>query len=90
MTQAPGWGEGWSKSAPRLPARQCPDARPVAALAEELEDSGRTAVLVLVDGQPLGVLGIADRLRPDVASLATFTDAAAILLTGDTPGPPGT
>ncbi|WP_037885434.1 heavy metal translocating P-type ATPase, partial [Streptomyces viridochromogenes] len=43
------------------------DASPVAALVEELEHSGRTAVLVLVDATPAGVLGIADRLRPDAA-----------------------
>ncbi|MEU3383200.1 heavy metal translocating P-type ATPase, partial [Streptomyces caelestis] len=36
----------------------------VTAVAEELEESGRTAVLVLVDGAPAGLLGIADRLRP--------------------------
>ncbi|HSX96117.1 MAG TPA: heavy metal translocating P-type ATPase, partial [Streptomyces sp.] len=38
---------------------------PAHAVAEELEESGRTAVLVLVDTTPAGVLGLADRLRPD-------------------------
>ncbi|MEU3852924.1 heavy metal translocating P-type ATPase [Streptomyces sp. NPDC029554] len=55
--------------------------------AAELEASGRTAVLVVVDGVPAGLLGIADRLRPDaaatVASLARLTGAAPVLLTGD-------
>ncbi|MFF7769813.1 heavy metal translocating P-type ATPase [Streptomyces massasporeus] len=57
--------------------------------AAELEESGRTAVLVVVDGTPAGLLGIADRLRPDaaatVASLARLTGSAPVLLTGDNP-----
>ncbi|GAA2422957.1 heavy metal translocating P-type ATPase [Streptomyces coeruleofuscus] len=61
----------------------------VTAVAEELEESGRTAVLVLVDGAPAGLLGIADRLRPDaaatVAALTTLTGTAPVLLTGDNP-----
>ncbi|WP_079051960.1 heavy metal translocating P-type ATPase [Streptomyces regalis] len=65
------------------------DASPAATLAGELELSGRTAVLVVVDGASAGVLGIADRLRPDaaatVAALTTLTAAAPILLTGDNP-----
>ncbi|MEU2772261.1 heavy metal translocating P-type ATPase [Streptomyces sp. NPDC007162] len=54
-----------------------------------LENGGRTAVLVTVDGTPVGVLGVADRLRPDaavtVASLASLTGAAPLLVTGDNP-----
>lgn len=61
----------------------------VVALAEELEESGRTAVVVVVDGDPAGVLGIADRLRPDaaatVAALTALTGTAPALLTGDNP-----
>ncbi|MEU0991622.1 heavy metal translocating P-type ATPase [Streptomyces sp. NPDC005953] len=65
-------------------------AHPVAlAVAREVEDGGRTAVVVLRDGVPIGVLGISDRLRPDaaatVASLTALTGAAPILLTGDNP-----
>jgi P-type E1-E2 ATPase len=60
-----------------------------AAVAEELETGGRTAVLVQRDGTPIGVLGIADRLRPDaaatVATLTTLTGTAPMLLTGDNP-----
>jgi cation-transporting P-type ATPase J len=59
------------------------------AVAAELEDSGRTAVLIEVDGTPAGVLGIADRLRPDaaatVAALKSLTGTAPILVTGDNP-----
>ncbi len=61
----------------------------VADGAGELEESGRTAVLVTVDGAPAGLLGIADRLRPDaaatVAALTTLTGTAPTLLTGDNP-----
>jgi heavy metal translocating P-type ATPase len=60
-----------------------------AEVAAELENGGRTAVLVLRDGVPVGVLGIADRLRPDaaavVASLTSLTGRAPMLLTGDNP-----
>ncbi|MGW2893772.1 heavy metal translocating P-type ATPase [Streptomyces sp. NPDC001212] len=53
----------------------------------ELEDTGRTAVVVLRDGVPVGVLGIADRLRPDaaatVAALTRLTGRTPVLLTGD-------
>ncbi|MGO4747368.1 heavy metal translocating P-type ATPase [Streptomyces sp. 2MCAF27] len=62
---------------------------PAAALAERLEREGRTTVLVLVDGAPVGVLGIADRLRDEatatVASLAALTGTAPVLVTGDNP-----
>ncbi|MFC9424674.1 heavy metal translocating P-type ATPase [Streptomyces sp. NPDC056987] len=59
------------------------------AVVAELEDGGRTAVLVRCDGRPVGVLGIADRLRPGaaatVAALTTLTGTAPALLTGDNP-----
>ena len=42
----------------RRHGREAGGVRPRAA---ELEESGRTAVLVVVDGTPAGVLGIADR-----------------------------
>lgn len=60
-----------------------------AVLARELENSGRTAVLVTVDCAPVGLLAIADRLRADatatVASLTSLTGTAPVLLTGDNP-----
>ncbi|MGW0389978.1 heavy metal translocating P-type ATPase [Streptomyces sp. NPDC003042] len=53
----------------------------------ELEAGGSTAVLVLRDGVPAGVLGIADRLRPDAAAtvkaLHALTGTPPMLLTGD-------
>ncbi|GHG00463.1 heavy metal translocating P-type ATPase [Streptomyces filamentosus] len=58
-----------------------------ADVVSELEESGRTAVAVLCDGRPVGVLGVADRLRPDaaatVAALTRLTGRAPALLTGD-------
>ncbi|WP_407937840.1 heavy metal translocating P-type ATPase [Micromonospora viridifaciens] len=62
-------------------------ARTVAADAHA---AGRTAVVVLVDGTPAGVLALADRIRADapatVTALARLTGARSILLTGDNPG----
>ncbi|MGW5777944.1 HAD-IC family P-type ATPase [Streptomyces sp. NPDC003863] len=62
---------------------------PGAALAAALEEGGRTAVVVTVDGRPAGVLGIADRLRPEAAlatrALAELTGRAPVLVTGDNP-----
>ncbi|MFH8385034.1 heavy metal translocating P-type ATPase [Kitasatospora sp. NPDC018058] len=59
------------------------------AAVAELEERGRTAVLVEADGVPVGVLGIADRLRPDaaptVSALTALTGRAPTLLTGDNP-----
>ncbi|MET9725903.1 heavy metal translocating P-type ATPase [Streptomyces zaomyceticus] len=60
-----------------------------ATVSAALEAEGRTAVLVKVNGVPAGVLGIADRLRPDatatVAALTRLTGTAPTLLTGDNP-----
>lgn len=53
----------------------------------ELESGGHTAVVVLLDGEPAGVLGIADRVRQEAASavraLTGLTGSAPVLLTGD-------
>lgn len=63
--------------------------RQAEVMVAELEAAGRTAVAVLVDGAPAGVLGLADRLRPDaratVAALTALTGSTPILLTGDNP-----
>nr|WP_235215631.1 heavy metal translocating P-type ATPase [Phaeacidiphilus oryzae] len=60
----------------------------VAAAVGELEARGRTAVVVLRDGEPIGLLGISDRLRPDAAEAvagltALATAAPPMVLTGD-------
>ncbi|WP_377267384.1 heavy metal translocating P-type ATPase [Peterkaempfera sp. SMS 1(5)a] len=75
------------------PARLLADNDPVSAgaavVATGLEDGGRTAVLVLRDAVPVGVLGVADRLRPDaaaaVAALTARTGSTPMLVTGDNP-----
>ncbi len=63
------------------------DASRAHAVVQGLEDAGRTAVVVLINGAPAGVLGISDRLRPDaaatVAALTALTGRAPTLLTGD-------
>ncbi|MEU6684549.1 heavy metal translocating P-type ATPase [Streptomyces sp. NPDC046832] len=90
FTSAPGVGVtavvGGRTVAVGAPARLADDAVGPAA---ELEESGRTAVLVVVDGTPAGLLGVADRLRPDatatVAALTRLTGTAPVLLTGDNP-----
>ncbi|MFE1955009.1 MULTISPECIES: heavy metal translocating P-type ATPase [Streptomyces] len=63
--------------------------RPALDAAARLEEQGRTAVLVRLDGRPVGVLGVADRLRADAAAatrgLGLLTGTAPVLLTGDNP-----
>ncbi|WP_408899712.1 heavy metal translocating P-type ATPase (plasmid) [Nocardioides sp. R1-1] len=53
----------------------------------QLEEVGRTAVVVLVDRSPAGVLALADRVRADaretVARLTRLTGRTPVLLTGD-------
>ncbi|MEW2624869.1 heavy metal translocating P-type ATPase [Streptomyces sp. NPDC048106] len=70
------------------PARLGGDHSAPPAVAE-LEQEGRTAVLVTLDGTPAGVLGIADRLRAEgaatVAALTGLTGTGAVLVTGDNP-----
>ncbi|MFJ5270870.1 heavy metal translocating P-type ATPase [Streptomyces sp. NPDC088358] len=65
------------------------DAARAAEVVAGLEEGGRTAVLVLRDSAPVGVLGITDRLRPDaavtVAALTTLSGSAPMLVTGDNP-----
>jgi heavy metal translocating P-type ATPase len=59
----------------------------VADPVAELEAAGRTAIVVRVDGRPVGVLGIADRLRAGgadtVAAITELTGTTPLLLTGD-------
>ncbi|HEX4361433.1 MAG TPA: heavy metal translocating P-type ATPase [Pseudonocardia sp.] len=61
-----------------------------AQAADQLERAGKTAVAVLVDGDPVGLLALADRVRPDaaatVAALRTLTGHTPVLLSGDNPG----
>jgi P-type E1-E2 ATPase len=66
------------------------DPSDAAAVAvAEMEAAGQTAVVVRVDGTPVGVLGIADRLRDGsaatVAAITALTGTTPVLLTGDNP-----
>ncbi|MBR7833886.1 heavy metal translocating P-type ATPase [Actinospica durhamensis] len=58
-----------------------------AEVIAELEASGHTAALVRIDGEPVAVLGVADRLRAAaagaVARITAVTGTAPVLLTGD-------
>jgi heavy metal translocating P-type ATPase len=70
------------------PAHLLDAAEPAAAdLVAELEDGGATAAVLRLDGRPVAVLGIADRLRPTaadaVARISALTGSAPLLLTGD-------
>ncbi|MER5610985.1 heavy metal translocating P-type ATPase [Streptomyces sp. NPDC002215] len=97
FTSAPGTGVTATvdgrKVAVGSPARlldvRTGEAGAAAELAVQLEEDGRTAALVVLDGTPVGVLGIADRLRTDarstVARLARLTGGTPVLVTGDNP-----
>lgn len=53
-----------------------------------LEEQGKTAVLVTEDGEPIGVLGIADRIRSDAYAAVDALKKAGVrclMLTGDNP-----
>ncbi|MEU4078763.1 heavy metal translocating P-type ATPase [Streptomyces venezuelae] len=76
-----------STAAAGSPTSADPNAQQAAAVVRVLEEQGRTAVVVRRDGVAVGVLGIADRLRPDaratVSALTALTGRAPVLLTGD-------
>jgi cation-transporting P-type ATPase J len=59
------------------------DGHPAAAAVTSMEQAGQTAVVVLLDGVPAGVLSIADQLRPAAAA----TVASITTLTGSRAGP---
>ncbi|MFI6520318.1 heavy metal translocating P-type ATPase [Spirillospora sp. NPDC050679] len=72
------------------PARLVDDpAHPARAAAGELEASGHSAVVVVVDGVPAAVLALADEPRAEaggaVAALSDLTGTPPVLLTGDNP-----
>ncbi len=62
------------------------DAAPLRAEADRLAAAGQTPVLVAIDGQPAGILAIADPLKPDsAAAIARLRELGlrVVLLTGD-------
>ncbi|GIF09287.1 heavy metal translocating P-type ATPase [Actinoplanes siamensis] len=62
----------------------------VRTITASAQAAGRTAVVVLVDGIPAGVLALADRIRhaatAAVAALTELTGTRPVLLTGDNHG----
>lgn len=73
------------------PAAAALDQAPpqTAKLVRRSEDAGHTAVVVIIDGRPVGVLALSDEPRPDaeraVAALTAQTGRSPVLLTGDNP-----
>ena len=67
--------------------KQTAQAAAARAAVDGLQHSGRTAVVVLCEQQPVAVLAITDQVRPEaaatVAAVTELTGAAPILLTGD-------
>ncbi|MBX9918456.1 MAG: cadmium-translocating P-type ATPase [Mycolicibacterium frederiksbergense] len=69
-----------------------PGAAPGPAIPEaaELERSGVTVVVVIIDGVPAGVIGLRDTARPAAAdavrAVSRLTTHPPVLLTGDNPG----
>jgi cation-transporting P-type ATPase J len=63
------------------------EAAAAAAAVDALQEHGHTAVVVLCDGRPAGVLGITDQVRaeaaPAVAAVNRLTGTTPVLLTGD-------
>jgi P-type Cu+ transporter len=56
--------------------------------AAEIEQAGRTAVLLAIDGRPAGVAAVADPLRPEAAAAVAELRArgiATVVLSGDAP-----
>ncbi len=57
------------------------------AMVADLEAAGKTVVIVVADDAPVGILALADQLRPGaadtVAELTALTGTAPALLTGD-------
>ena len=74
---------------PRLldTASAAAEQRDVQEAVRRFEDAGHTAVVVLVDGAPVAVIGLADRPRnvadDAVRRLARLTGRSPVLLTGD-------
>ncbi|HEY3547283.1 MAG TPA: heavy metal translocating P-type ATPase [Propionicimonas sp.] len=71
---------------PRLLVSEGVKLERLAARRDELADTGRTAVLVAVDGQVAGVIALADAPRPTAAAAVTAlheSGAQVVMLTGD-------
>ena len=73
----------------RLLEREGALSAAVTSAAAELEGAGRTPMLVALDGRAVGVLGVADELRPGATELVEGLRRAGVkrvvMLTGDAP-----
>ena len=72
--------------APRLLAERGVSLGPLAAEAAAQEELGRTVVAVAADGRALGLLAVADQLRPEARAAVEGLRAAVVatlLITGD-------
>ncbi len=73
---------------PRYLSEQGVDIGPLAAAVETLSSRARSAVLVAVDGQPAGALGVADAVKPSSAEAVRDLQAMGlqvVMITGDNP-----
>ncbi len=64
------------------------DPSGLSAAADELTASGVTVVVVAVDGEPAGLIGIRDELRPEAAETVRLLHdqgIGTVMLTGDNP-----
>jgi heavy metal translocating P-type ATPase len=72
---------------PAVPAVVPAVSPAVGAMVEGEQALGHTAVVVTLDGRPVGVLALTDQLRPEavaaVAALREVTGCEPVLLTGD-------
>jgi P-type Cu2+ transporter len=70
----------------RLMAAENVDARPLAGRRDELAEEGHTAVIIAVDGRAVGVIALADAVRPTAAAAVAALHESGIqvvMLTGD-------
>ncbi|MFF5209062.1 heavy metal translocating P-type ATPase [Streptosporangium sp. NPDC000396] len=70
----------------RLLSRYGVDAAGLAGAADRLARAGRTPIMVVVDGEPAGVLGVADTVKEDsAAAVAALQELGprVVMITGD-------
>jgi P-type Cu+ transporter len=70
----------------RLMAERDIDSTAVAPIVEQLQGAGKTAMVVAVDGEALGVIGVADTLKPSSPAAIAALKALGIrpvMITGD-------
>lgn len=85
-TEAPE-GHAPARPADRASSPDSPPATRAGKVIADLQARGRTAVVVLRDGEAIAVLGFTDQVRPEaahaVAALTESTGGTPVLLTGD-------